>query len=120
MSDMENRQPSLKVKESSIPQQSIASEVDAIAQRLPPLAQSMMEHVANASHPMAEAAQIMNDIKSQLYSMNTALKLVKPVARVAVKATKQSQAWSLAAVVAAKISVTVMLFVFIFLGFLLF
>ncbi|WP_163059513.1 hypothetical protein [Acidithiobacillus ferrooxidans] len=79
-----------------------------------------IKHVANASHPMAEAALIMNDIKSQLYSINTALKLVKPVARVVVKATKQSQTWSLAAVVAAKISVTVMLFVFIFLGFLLF
>ncbi|BDB13752.1 hypothetical protein [Acidithiobacillus ferrooxidans] len=77
MSDMENRQPSLKVKESSIPQQPIASEVDVIAQMLPPLAKSMMEHVINASHPMAEAAQIMNDIKSRLYFMNTAPKLVK-------------------------------------------
>ena len=104
----------MNVKESSIPQQSIALEVDVIAQRLPPLAKSMMEHVINASHPMAEAALIMNDIKSRLYSINTALKLVKPVARVAVKATQQSQTWSLAAVVAAKISVTVMLFVFIF------
>jgi hypothetical protein len=42
------------------------------------------------------------------------------VVETAATATKQSQTWGLAAVVSAKISVTIMLFVFIFLGFLLF
>ena len=118
MSDMESGQSSSNVKESSIPQQPIASEVDVIAQALFPLARSMMEHVANAGHPMAEAIHIVDDIKSQLYSTNMLLKQAKPVVEAAAAATKQSQTWSLAAVVTTKISVTVMLFVFIFIGFL--
>ncbi|WP_203602287.1 hypothetical protein, partial [Acidithiobacillus ferrooxidans] len=52
-------------------------------------------------------------------STNMLLKQAKLVVETAATATKQSQTWGLAAVVSAKISVTIMLFVFIFLGFLL-
>ncbi|MCR1345763.1 hypothetical protein NRY68_08105 [Acidithiobacillus ferrooxidans] len=119
MSDIESGQSSPNLKESSIPQPPIGSEAVVIAQALFPLARSMMEHVANACHPMAEATHIVDDIKSQLYSTNMLLKQAKLVVETAATATKQSQTWGLAAVVSAKISVTIMLFVFIFLGFLL-
>ena len=71
---------------------------------------------------LEEAARIINGIESQAYSMNTTLEQAYSVVRAAaaaVEATKQRQPWGLAAVVATKISMMVMLFIFIFLWFLL-
>ena len=119
MIDLDVGQYLPNVKESSILQPPNGSEADVIAQTLFPLARSTMEHVENACHPMAEAIHIVDSIKSQLYSTNMLLKQAKLVVATAATATKQSQTWSLAAVVSAKISVTIMLFVFVFFGFLL-